>query len=92
MLSNRQTDTHTDPTTVTLAAHARRGLTRYSRTVASRVLSLFHVAYAYITIEHGITQGGFPSRVMALERVFVTVYERMGQIPHKVQNLDFFCS
>ena len=26
MLSNRQTDTHTDPTTVTLAAHARRGL------------------------------------------------------------------
>ena len=31
MLSNRQTDTHTytDPTTVTLAAHARRWLISY---------------------------------------------------------------
>ena len=28
--SNRQTDTHTDPTAVTLAAHARRGLIKKS--------------------------------------------------------------
>ena len=40
---HRQTDTQTDPTTVTLAAHACRGLTRATR----RSIDVFYLAILY---------------------------------------------